>query len=298
MSEETPHVPRRIPQDEQEAIRMALEGRWSEAARLNRQILDREPENVEALTRLGKALTELKQYDEAYAIYGRALEIDPYNRIARKNRERLGEMMRQAQGRPEGATEQEAAREQILPDLFISESGKSAVIPLYAIAPARVLRQMSRGQVVRLEVVEQGIEVKTGDGVRLGRLDPRIGRRLAEFIQIGNRYAAAIADVDERQIKVFIRETRQHPRLVGRLSFPPLGVAGGDIIRPYIRDLGLHLQEILEAGLEEEEEEEEEEEAEEEMEPRVEEAEFLEEEYLEESIEDESEKYKELDEEI
>jgi len=245
---------------EDEAIKMALEGRWEEAERLNQRILEREPDNVEALNRVGKALLELRRYEESYAAYGRGLELDPYNRIARKSRERLATILASATTQ---AAVQETEREQILPDLFISESGKSAVVPLHGIAPRSVLQRMSRGEAVRLESLGQMVVVKTEDGVTLGRLDPRIGRRLAEFIQIGNRYAAAIAELDESGIKVFIRETHQHPRLVGRLSFPPIKATPPDVMRPYMRDLGLQLQEALGVELADDEEEDDEDEAEE-----------------------------------
>jgi tetratricopeptide (TPR) repeat protein len=241
---------------EDEAVRLALEGRWEEAEKLNEQILEQDPNDVEALNRRGKALLELRRYDESHTAYERSLELDPYNRIARKNRDRLAALLSSAAAQVLAA---ETEREQILPDLFISESGKSAVVPLHGIAPKSVLQRMSRGEAVRLEPLGQMVAVKTEDGVTLGRLDPRIGRRLAEFIQVGNRYAAAIAELDESGIKVFIRETHQHPRLAGRLSFPPLATAPGETARPYIRDLGLHL-EALEAELADDEEEEEEEE--------------------------------------
>jgi len=256
---------------EDKAVKLALEGRWEEAEQLNRQILEREPDNVEALNRRGKALLELRRYDESHTAYARSLELDPYNRIARKNRDRLAALLSSAAAQVAAA---ETEREQILPDLFISESGKSAVVPLHGIAPQAVLQRMSRGEAVRLEPMGQMVVVKTEDGVTLGRLDPRIGRRLAEFIQIGNRYAAAIAEIDESGIKVFIRETHQHARLVGRLSFPPLSTAAGKVVPPYVRDLGLQLQEVFEPELVEEEEEEEEEEAEEEEDAGMEEEEL------------------------
>jgi hypothetical protein len=284
MSEESLAVAQRNKELEQEAIRMALEGRWEEAERLNRLLLDRVPGDVEALNRLGKALLELRHYDEAHAAYGRALELDPFNRIARKNRERLVSLL---QTEREQSLAEAAEREHIRPDLFISESGKSAVVPLHGLAEPRVLQRLSRGEIVRLEASGHTVLVKTEDGVTLGRLDPRIGRRLAEFIEIGNHYAAAIADVDQDGIKVFVRETYQHPRLIGRLSFPPVAAAPAETVRPYIRDLGL-LQEAFEAGLDEEEEEEETEETEEEMGlEEVEELDVGEEEILEESREEE-----------
>ncbi len=239
------------------AIQMALDANWEEAERLNQLILENMPDDVQALSRLGKALSELRRYKEAIGAYERVLELDPYNRIARKNRDRLANLLASAE---EQAGIETAGREQIHPDLFISESGKSAVVPLHGVTSRRLLAGLSRGEAVRLETEGQSVLVKTEEGVPLGRLDPRIGRRLAEFIRIGNRYAAAIAEMDDRGVKIFVRETYQHPRLAGRISFPPIGPTTTDTIRPYIRDLGLHLQEAFESSLDEGEEEEEEEE--------------------------------------
>lgn len=282
---------------EEQAIQMALQGRWEEAERLNRLLLEKEPQNVDALNRLGKALMELHRYDEAYAAYGRAMELDPYNRIARKNRERLSQLLAQAEGE---TPLERAEREQIQPDLFIAESGKSAIVSLHGPVPPSIFHRLSRGQHVRLEASGENVLVKTEEGEVLGRLDPRTGRRLAEFIQMGNRYAAAIAELTGSEIKLFIRETYQHPRLAGRLSFPPLTALQVEGMRPYLRDLSL-LEEVFVARLEEEEEEgeevEEEEEGfgEEEI-PLEEGEEELEEESLEETAEEEFDE--ELDEEF
>lgn len=272
---------------EEQAVQMALQGRWEEAERLNRLLLERDPRNVDALNRLGKALMELHRYDEAYAAYGRALELDPYNRIARKNRERLSQLLAQAEGE---TPLERAEREQIRPDLFIAESGKSAIVSLHGPVPPHILRRLSRGQHVRLEASGENVLVKTEEGKTLGRLEVRTGRRLAEFIRMGNRYAAAIAELGGGEVKLFIRETYQHPSLAGRLSFPPLTALQAEGMRPYLRDLSL-LEEVFVARLEEEEEEGEEVEEEEgfgeEEIPLEEGEEELEEESLEEAAEEE-----------
>lgn len=248
-----PFARRRV---EEQAIRMALDGRWQEAAQLNLLLLEEEPNDVNALNRLGKAQSEMGEYENALASYSRALEVDPYNRIARRNMDRLAELVAARKRRkkppaPEG--------ERILPDFFISESGKSAVLPLRAIAAPDVLQELRRGQVVRLHASGQTVEVKTEADQTLGRLDPRVGRRLAEFLQGGNRYVAAVVEAGERGVKVFVRETYQHPRFANRLSFPPSEATQSEIVRPYFRDLGFRLREALETEIDSEEEEEEEE---------------------------------------
>lgn len=238
---------------EEQAVQMALAGHWDRAAQLNRRLLERYPDNVDALNRLGKALMELDQYEKAQAAYSRALELDPHNRIARRNLERLTGLMDDTQ---RGAPSESERRERIPLDLFISESGKSAIVPVRGVVDPKVRQKLSRGEIVRLVPSEQTVLVETDKGEKLGRLDARVGRRLAEFIQIGNRYAAAIAQVDERGLHVFIRETQQHPRLLDRLSFPPTEASQMEVVRPYIRDWGLRLYEDLDEDLDEEEAEE------------------------------------------
>ena len=67
------------------AISLALNGEWAEAAELNRTILKKSPDDVEAMNRLGKSLMELGQYAEAKAVLARVLQLAPYNSIAKKN---------------------------------------------------------------------------------------------------------------------------------------------------------------------------------------------------------------------
>ncbi len=244
---------------EERAIRLALEGNWAEAERCNRLLLESDPNDVDALNRLGKALLEMGLYQDARQAYSRALGLDPYNRIARKNLRRLESLIEQQAAAGPARVE----REKILPDLFISESGKSAVVPLRGVTNPRLLERLSRGEVVRLEVAQGTVLVKTDAGETLGRLDPRVGRRLAEFIAGGNLYVAAVAEVQPGGAKIFIRETYRHPRMSGRTSFPALEVPQTEVVRPYVRDWGLRLEEALEIGIDEDEDEEEEEEEEE-----------------------------------
>ncbi len=67
---------------EEDAIALARESRWEEAAEKNRELLAIYPDDVSGYNRLGKALSELGRYAEARAAYTSALEIDPSNNIA------------------------------------------------------------------------------------------------------------------------------------------------------------------------------------------------------------------------
>ena len=69
----------------EQAIQLALESRWDEAAAVNRQLLVAVPHDLSTLNRLGKALSELGRYNEAHATYSKAAELEPTNQIARRN---------------------------------------------------------------------------------------------------------------------------------------------------------------------------------------------------------------------
>src|SRR2546427_13225060 len=72
-------------QHAEQAIQLALQGQWTEAAQLNREIVESFPTDVDAFNRLAKAMTELGRYGEARGPHTKALEIDQLNSIARKN---------------------------------------------------------------------------------------------------------------------------------------------------------------------------------------------------------------------
>jgi Flp pilus assembly protein TadD len=64
------------------AIALAMQNRWSEAADVNRKIIELYPNDSDAYNRLGKALMEMGLYRDALITYQRAIELDPNNIIA------------------------------------------------------------------------------------------------------------------------------------------------------------------------------------------------------------------------
>src|SRR5438128_1631190 len=96
----------------EQAIALAMQGRWDEAVKVNQAIIALVPNDADAYNRLGKAHVELGHYREAYEAYQKALELAPGNSIAQKNMERLAPLARQsaATGRPPAATPARPAR--------------------------------------------------------------------------------------------------------------------------------------------------------------------------------------------
>lgn len=205
------------------AVGLAMESRWEEAVTTNRDILMDRPDDVEAWNRLGKGLSEVGKYSEARDAFKKVLALSPSNIIAKKNLERIGRL---GEDNP-----QAAARQGVPPHFFIEETGKTGVSSLVDMGPRQTLARMTAGETVRLEPQEHKLLVRNTLGEYVGTVDPKLGLRLLRMIRGGNRYEAAIAGLNEKGVRVIIREAYQHPSQVGRLSFPP---KGHDDFRPTV----------------------------------------------------------------
>jgi len=209
----------------QQAIQLAMQGQWQEAAAVNRAIIAVFPNDVEAYNRLGKALTELGRYAEAREAYGKSLELDSLNSIAQKNLARLATLGEEAAVQAEGG-------KKLSPQMFIAEMGKTGTTVLARPAPQAAAR-MAAGDEVFLRRQNNTLVVESGQGEYLGEVEPRLGLRLIKLMEGGNQYAAAIATLSQDDVRVIIKETFQHPSQAGKLSFPP---AAADAFRPYTKE--------------------------------------------------------------
>ena len=205
-----------------QAVKLAVSSRWDEAVSVNREYLRVFGEDPEALNRLGKALSEVGQVSEARTIYGRSIEIDPTNTIARRNLDRLAGMSDTALAA--------SGPSQLDTRLFVEESGKATTATLQAVDQERT-GVLDPGDLLDLKVEGNAVNVTTVGGDYIGMVEPRIGLRLAKMMEAGNHYSAALVAVSG-DIKVMLRETFQHPSQIGRVSFPQ---ARGNEVRGYTR---------------------------------------------------------------
>lgn len=208
----------------EQAIQLALESRWKEAVAVNRSLISMFPSDVDAYNRLGKALMEMGDYEDARMAYEKALELEPLNSIARKNLERL-------EVRTKAAAAQGDGPRKIDPALFIAETGKTGIAHLRAVA-AQALGRLTAGDTLELKPQDNTVAVVAPDGDYVGQLEPKLGLRLLRLMDGGNRYVVAVASLSEQ--RVIIREIYQHPSQQGRPSFPAVG--GGETVRPYVKD--------------------------------------------------------------
>jgi hypothetical protein len=232
----------------EQAIGATTTGDWEQAAELNRRILEMGPDS-EAENRLAKALWELGQLAEAREHYQAALALDPTNRIAERNINRLRVLLAEAGERTVPA--QVGSKAPV--SIFVEETGKTGFAGLYDLPSPRQLAQVNPGDSV--ELMPDGPRlVARSNGVVIGAVEPRVAARLLKLIANGNKYAAGVTSLGDRDVRIIIREVYQDPRNYGKVSFPT--AAKVTDLRPYTKGTLVREEEELEEELELDEEDE------------------------------------------
>jgi tetratricopeptide (TPR) repeat protein len=232
-----------------QAISQAAAGNWDDAAETNRKILEMGPD-AEAENRLAKALWEIGELGQAREHYQVALALDPTNRIAERNIERLRVLMSEAGEKTVAA--EKAGKATVA--IFVEETGKTGFAMLTDLAAPRTLAHVNPGDAV--DLVPEGNRLQAvANGTKIGIVEPRVAARLLKLIADGNKYSAGVTSLGDRDVRIVIREIFQDPRNYGKVSFPT--AARSSDMRPYTKGTLLREEEFMEEELEEDEEDEE-----------------------------------------
>jgi hypothetical protein len=215
------------------ALKAAAEGRWQEAADANRAVLAfaaeiKVEERIEAQNRLAKCLWELGDLAGSKKEYQVTLTLDPLNRIAERNLERLKGLIKQVGKKTtpssEGATTPAG--------IFIQEAGTTGFAHLTNVADVATLAQVNPGDAVELLTLSNRLIAKA-NGIEIGRVEPRIAARLLKLIADGNVYSAGITSISGGDIRIIIREESVSTKNLGKVSFPTATRTNDE--RPYTK---------------------------------------------------------------
>src|SRR3989344_9242149 len=196
----------------QEAIDAALGNDWGKAVKLNSELTEEYPDDVNVLNRLGHAYAELGQVNKSSSIYKKILEIDPYNPIAKRNLERLSTL----RGSDIKVKE---TRSSFDLDTFIEEPGKTKTIEVLDLAMPKVLISLRTGDKVTLNLNKKDITIISEDNHRLGKLESPWGEEIAQALRLGSQFSAIVKAVKvgkdqvHSSFSVFLRETKRSQRL-------------------------------------------------------------------------------------
>ncbi|HTC85537.1 MAG TPA: tetratricopeptide repeat protein [Candidatus Acidoferrum sp.] len=233
----------------EQAVAQATAASWTEAAETNRRILEMGPD-VESENRLAKALWEQGELGEAREHYQTALALDPTNRIAERNIDRLRTLLVDAGSQTVAA--QSGSKAPV--SIFVEEIGKTGFGFLTDLPDPRRLAQVNPGDLVELHP-EGNRLIAMSNGMRIGIVEPRVAARLLKLLADGNKYAAGVTSLGDKDVRIIIRETFQDPRNYGKVSFPT--AAKSTDLRPYTKGTLIREEIDLEDDLEDDVEDEE-----------------------------------------
>jgi hypothetical protein len=232
-----------------QAIAQASAAKWAEAAATNRKLLELGPD-AESENRLAKSLWEMGELRAAREHYQTAMALDPTNRIAERNIDRLKVLLVAAGEKTVPA--QEGSKAPV--SIFVEETGKTGFAFLTDLADPRQLAQVNPGDAVEL-TPEGNRLIAHSNGVRIGVVEPRVAARLLKLIADGNKYAAGVTSLGDKDVRIILREIFQDPTNYGKVSFPT--AAKSTDLRPYTKGTLVREEMDLEEDLEDDEEDDE-----------------------------------------
>ena len=232
-----------------QAIAQATAAQWAEAAATNRRLLELGPD-AEGENRLAKALWEQGELGSAREHYQTALALDPTNRIAERNIDRL-KMLLVAAGE-KTVPAQDGSKAPV--SIFVEETGKTGFAFLTDLATPRELAQVNPGDAVEL-TPEGNRLIAHSNGVRIGVVEPRVAARLLKLMADGNKYAAGVTSLGDKDVRIILREIFQDPANYGKVSFPT--AAKSTDLRPYTKGTLVREEMDLEDDLEDDDEDDE-----------------------------------------
>jgi hypothetical protein len=233
----------------EQAIAAATAAEWQEAIDINKRILELGIDS-EAENRIARAYWELGELAAAREHYQSALALDPTNRIAERNINRLRMLMAEAGKKTVPA--QKGSKAPV--SIFVEETGKTGFAHLVDLASPKQLAQVNPGDAVELAADGPRLAAKS-NGKHIGYVEPRVAARLLKLIAEGNKYAAGVTSLGDKDVRIIIRETFQDPANYGKVSFPTAAKVSD--LRPYTKGTLVREEMDLEDDLEEDLEDEE-----------------------------------------
>ena len=229
-----------------QAIDAARRADWVAAAEINEKMLEMGPDSA-AENRAAKAYWEQGELGKAREHYQSALSIDPTNRIAERNIHRLRMLMVDSGSKTVAA--QEGSKAPV--SIFVEETGKTGFAYLVDLAGPMDLAQVNPGDFVELNPSGPRV-VASSNGMKIGTVEPRVAARLLRLMADGNKYAAGVTSLGDKDVRIILRETYQDPANYGKVSFPTAAKVSD--LRPYTKGTLVREEADLEEELELDEE--------------------------------------------
>ncbi|OGE30723.1 hypothetical protein A3C59_03335 [Candidatus Daviesbacteria bacterium RIFCSPHIGHO2_02_FULL_36_13] len=196
------------------AIDAALDSRWGEALKYNKQIIKLDPQNVDALNRQARVYMEMGKFNLSKKYYGEVIRIDPYNPIAQKNLKIIKSFKPNGQN---GLAHNVFSK--LSPTLFLQEPGKTKIVNLLKVCEPQKLSKAFCGMKVNMIIKNRRITIVDEGGSYLGVLPDDVNYSLLRLIKGGNKFDLFVKSIRVNSLAVLIKETYRSKRFKNQPSF-------------------------------------------------------------------------------
>ncbi len=200
----------------EQAIDAALSSSWDIALKINKQIIKKDPQNVDALNRQARAYMELGKSSLAKKYYSEALKFDPYNPIAIKNLKIIKSFK---SNNKENQTHLAGIAPKLSASLFLQEPGKTKIVSLLKVAEPQKLSMIYCGMPLEMVIKNRGITIVDANNNYLGVLPDDISHLILRLLRGGNKFGLFVKSIKVNGLSVLIKETYRSKRFKNQPSF-------------------------------------------------------------------------------
>lgn len=180
---------------EQEAIKASLNQDWVVAVTLNNQVILLDPENIDALNRLGRAYIELGRKKEARKCFKKVLRLDPINTIAQKNIEVLE---KRGFAPPKMPSENGTA--------FVKQPGTDTTVEVETSASKLRLRKLVPGDILTLKPKRKNkFSIFGPKDSFLGIITDGLSNKLRQAVVKNQDLRGTFVSAEEKSIKIIVK---------------------------------------------------------------------------------------------
>lgn len=198
------------------AIDAALKAQWAEAVDLNTLILDKNPDNLDAKIRLGRALIQTRRFERAKKIFKEVLKIDPINSVALKNYELAKKCRTEVKGQVQIDTRS-----------LLKEPGTTSEATFEISAKGMTAKDFISGEYIFLKVKKKALEVQKQKDCKKVTVGFINDKDIVQKINIAT-------ERNGRIIAGFLKGTDKHITILIKSSIPVFRAEKQDI-RPYFK---------------------------------------------------------------
>lgn len=199
-----------------QAIDAALNSSWDMALKINKQIIKKDPQNVDALNRQARVYMELGKSSLAKKYYCEALKFDPYNPIALKNLKIIKSFKSNNKGNQTILTH---GAPKLSASLFLQEPGKTKIVSLLKVAEPQKLSMIYCGMQLDMVIKNRGITVVDLNGNYLGVLPDDTSHLIIRLLKGGNKFGIFVKSIKVNALSVLIKEIYRSKRFKNQPSF-------------------------------------------------------------------------------